>query len=230
MAFCLRKPVSPFDQWVKHGSPKRAVFKCYKDAIYRYNYLPAKSILFISADFGYACYTLDALVELKVDRQNKTLNIARASGYSNNYWTDTWMEFVDDFPPNGWVNGTDFIRCLKKVGGQRLLDSIRRHFFGEEWSWNRPSDDDDMIAGLPSDVCEEAYICECAFDDSEDMFVTENIPFNKVMVYIDNIPERNAAAIKIQAGVKGWKARMAYRLNPYTTLGKHLALKAGGFL
>jgi uncharacterized protein YuzE len=225
MAFSLRAPESPYMAWINKGCPKRAVFKYHHNLVngdlYKFTYVPTTSILYISVDVEY--YTMDALVMLKVDKKRKVINIARASCYSNN----EWPSFNGlDCPISGWGSDKMFRRCLEYVGGQRVLNVIRDKFFGQQgWTWHIPSaTGSGRIRGIPYEMSEVAIKWQQTINNSDDVF-TNIIPFKRVMVYIDDTPEQQAAATKIQAHYKGWKTRMTYRYTPYTTLGKHLILK-----
>lgn len=223
--FSLNNTSLPYEEWVKLGRPKRAVFK-YKD--YRVNgeeyyltYVPADDTLFVSVEFDY--FSMDALLKVGVDSAQRRLHVSHASCFVANEWGSVNGRLC---PRSGWGANKVFKKALRFVGDDRVLDMISKAFFGykdeeddKRWTWSLPSRIHKVSQGFADEACEWSHKIA-----NGDTFVNQAMPWRRVVTFFDRTSEMTAASTKIKAAFKGWQARHEHRHNPYTPLGRHLLL------
>lgn len=105
------------------------------------------------------------------------------------------------------------------------INKVVTYLFGADWTCELPMDIP-HVEGL-------GHILECYyvnvnysftnFYNAIQMFDVHE-DRNRIIGYVDPTSAENEAVTKISAAFRGWKARMKYRFNPYTSLG-YLALK-----
>lgn len=177
-------------------------------------WLPSKSLIYIRAFIGknscmiaHVHYTLnekervmyvDAVEVLHMDANNTT-------GLGSQISTDL-VYFKD---------------CFKRYF--MVHERLTWYFFGnDEWRWD--------IAKESCEAIREQHVqlLNTRYDAAVALLNRPAHPTYYAMpdVYgIYDLSSVHKAASKIAAVFRGWKARTTYRMNPYTTLGRYLALR-----
>lgn len=214
-SFCLYDSTCPYRDWQRMGRPKRAVFKYLHDSVigdfYTLTYLPASSLLFISSQFSAIFF--DTHIILNVNEHASELNIEQVVCYKH---SDPQREYC--------LRATN-LGIVKYLIQEGVLELVRAKFFMGSWTWNIKLNE---IILIPRDLKNKGIEQRKALDSRDIAFNT--CPQERVMVWMDNTDELNAAATRIQTVFRGWQTRMTYRFNPHTTLGRHIVLKQSGFL
>jgi hypothetical protein len=220
------------------GRPQQAVFKYHHDTMagdfYKLTYFPAHSLLFITAQIN--ILILDAHIILNVKELDNELGVEQVVCYKHDHQyirrPSRLMPFVsinsNTYDEFCW-RGTHVV-VLKYLVQERVLELVKAMFFGKEWKWCNLERLND-VGIIPSEKRKEGQEVRNSIYNNDVAFNKHVcLPIKRVLVWMDNTAELNAAAAKIQAVYKGWQARMAYRFNPLVPLGKHIALKIAGFI
>lgn len=204
---------SPYADWVKRGRPENTTFRYthhgWRD-VQVFAYMPNNGTLLVINTGGEV--QLRAELSLSVDEENMTLYATAASCECRNEGYGTLPNtYVSDFP-----DGKGGIYMMRKAFAYRHihLDLVAHMFFGADWRFALLP-----LVSLPQ--VPEAL--RTAVKESSDSMAWVYGPWDKAVALYDRVPDE--AATKIQAAFRGWQARMAYRYNPYTSLGRHLVLR-----
>lgn len=215
------KGISPYDDWIRNGCPSVAAFK-YTDQIGRdnlidnmiwYIYDPNLRALYINFWFDY--YIMTAVMTITVDHKNKALCIRDTYCRADDHWPTMNGEGC----PNGEGTATLLRKALNWNSNLDPLNKIAAEFFGKEWKF----------LGVPkkSNKTEEWIIKEMEY--WQDALSYKEGQWDMTIAYFDKSFVEEAATT-IQAAFRGWSARMKYRFNPYTRLGRFVVLKDAGFI
>lgn len=197
--------------WVKRGRPENTTFR-YTHHGWRdvevFAYMPSNGTMLVTNTGGEveleACY-----VTLSVDEANKIMSVTAVSCECRN--EEDYYDGYHDFP-----DGKGGLNMMKRAFAflNISVDFVARKLFGVDW----------RFAPLPLVKLPRVPEALCtAVKESSDSMAWEYGPWDKAVALYNRVPDE--AATKIQAAFRGWQARMAYRYNPYTCLGRHLVLR-----
>ena len=217
MTYSPKKGISPYQDWLRLRRPAPAIFKYTDhmlDNIFTVIFDPNLNGLLI--DIELEEWTMKATVRMIPDNMHKTLRIECATCTATNYWP------LMNGPgcPSG-SGGARFMR--KSLGFVRDLDVLKlvaRELFGIDWT---------VLPIGRGKLSDSSNLIEEMQDWHEVLWYPKG-PWGKTTASFNTIQTCENAATKIQAVFRGWKARMKYRYNPYTRLGRYIVLREGGFL
>lgn len=201
---------TPFYDWKARCSPKQATFMYSEhvcDDTLRIIFVPGLSLLYSYIDTD--PYTAFITTRVVINEQEKNVNIIEVTCDCR----DGMYMDEEEYEALGRGASDMLSLCMRYLSGARLYEKITKHMFGSGWTLT---------------VTENAPYVSKEFEDIGDK---ESVkmhcstgPWNKTIGTFDMTKEESSA-IKIQAAFRGWRARMKYRYNPYTTLGRYCALK-----
>jgi hypothetical protein len=250
MSFCIsyneRCVQSPFEDWLQSGEPETAAIRSKYDRghhgyITDYVFVPSMNLLRIEVS-SLTC-GFRATAKVKVDPNTLTVHITEAhcvawksdtaqmapegsgsiellSSLIHYYDPDSYSD-PESYSDYGHTNyDDDHMRDNNDndndTGKHGIYDTISRDIFGSGWQMSKlpPKDEE-----LP-----------CFQVERLNEWVRRNMPdrnYTARYAYYDMT--REISAIKIQAAFRGWRARMQYRYNPYSNLGRFVLLREAGF-
>ncbi len=208
---------SPYVDWLRLRRPSKAAFKITNhmmDDVYTIIFDPNLNALYIDVNCEY--WYMNAVALVQVDMKTRKLRITRASCRAQ----DEWSALNGDACPNG-KGGARFMRkALKFVRDLDVLGIAAKHFFGEHWTFVTP---------LKRGTLTDDHIVESMHAWNDCLYYNRG-PWGKTTAYFDTTEDEKSAATRIQSVFRGWQARMKYRYNPYTTLGRYVVLRDAGFI
>ena len=211
-----KKGKSPYQDWIHFHRPTTAVFKYTQhmfDDIVTVIFDPTLNGLFIYIELEE--WTMKATARAIPDDQHKKLRIESATCTA----TDFWPLMNGSRCPSG-VGGARFMRrALGFVRDLDLLNMVARKFFGHEWTVSR----------IGRGTLKDPSLIEEMQDWCDTLWYSKG-PWGRVTASFNITSTLEKAATKIQAVFRGWAARMKYRYNPYTRLGRYVVLRDAGFL
>jgi hypothetical protein len=169
-------------------------------------------------------YMIDAIMYIEVDATAKSVCVVKAS-----------CEVHDAFTTHAHAHQLGGMRLLAKhlslLEKYDILDSIAKHMFGNDWTFECSIDEHTPIEHDPK-IYENSEEFESDRYEHFDVEMVERVeyiqdlisvhptgPWGKTIGIYDTSLEIQAAT-KIQATFKGWKARKQFRFDPKTSLGK----------
>lgn len=215
MTYCAKNGKSPYQDWIRLRRPAPAIFKYTQHMMFdilTVIFDPNINGLFIDVELEE--WSMTATAHMIPDTMHKTLHIENAICTAKNLW-----------PFNlGCPSGTGGARFMRKaLGFVRDLDVLRlvaREFFGPDWT----------VLHIKRGKLSESSILIEEMQDWHDVLWYPKGPWGKTTASFNTIQTCEKAATKIQAVFRGWKARMQYRYNPYTRLGRYVVLREAGFI
>ena len=225
MACCigyLHRQESPYDDWLRMGRPRGALFACFKNTgpdISLAMYMrPAHRVGYIKACYGYYWVTLAFKVD--VDPAARTVGLTRLLCESRNIWPDIAGKPAD--LPNGGTGsgGIAWLRsCARFLGHDTdvFFERAVEKFFGLGWSAVVPVTRPRMC----DDDLELCRACSAIFGDADTM-----VPRNRPVAYYDSAASADGAATTIQRHFRGWQVRMRTSFDPHTRIGAYYAIRA----
>lgn len=212
-----KEGATPYSDYLSLKCPTKAAFKFTKhmmDDVLTIIFDPNLSALYFDIRCDY--WSASAVAIVQVDSATKRLRITAANCKAK----DIWPEINGYACPHG-VGGARFMRkILSHVSDLDVLGIAARQFFGSQWSFVTP-----IKRGTIPDmrVVEAMRAWDFELEYSRG-------PWNKTTAHFDTTDTEIKAATRIQAAFKGWQARMKYRYNPYTNLGRYVALRHAEFI
>lgn len=214
--------VTPYEDWVEGH-------KRHTDTIFMYSnwnpenayfnmYLPGQKLAYIRVRLDY--YYADCVMRVAVDEAKKEVLITRAATKIKT----TGPDYTGGRLPRGKggpLLSHKLLYALSNTTGDEKgpAPSFIREFFGEGWQMVWPGE----AGSLPNTIWGAGMKHRRRLEHwSEELF--DDMRRDKTVAIYDF--ERAEWAVKIIEAVwHGWKARMEYRFNPKTRLGRYLALK-----
>ena len=197
----------PYADWLACCSIRDSAFmfskRCLNDRMYTV-FVPAMNIMYMNIQLEY--WIMEAFFLVNLCHEKNIVNFTACSCSADNLWQETYPA-----SPHGQGSIAFFKRCMRSLTSD-FTKYMVHPFLGDTWKIN-------MRSAVRSEVLLET---QNAFNEMQEHFTV--FKYNSVIGHFDDTREL-AAATKIKATFRGWRERMKYRFNPYTTLGQHLALK-----
>lgn len=208
---------NPYQDWIRFNRPSKAAFKYTDhrmDDIITVIYDPNLDAMYIDVTSDY--WYMTAVARVQVDNDHKRLRITSATCNA----ADNWPLMNGPGCPNGHGGARFLRRALDYASSLDALGIASREFFGPEWSFVTP---------IKRGTIFDSFIINSMHEWDEVLNYNRG-PWGKCTAFFDLTRVQASAATKIQAAFRGWKARMKYRYNPYTSLGRYVILHEAGFL
>lgn len=193
-----------------------------QDIIIRSMLLPSENLLYVKS-VGGDYEDIEAVVTLRIDNEAKNVHLlSQGAATILRCHYDEETEFRQHGNDALWT----FVDFMQFRGDSSLHTSVLPFFNGgqEYGEWELVIEDDNSEHPRSMELLS---LCQ-------KHFMQQHIPrhvYWRVLEYVaDATPQREKASTLIAAAFRGWQARRAYRFNPYTCLGRHVALKMAGFV
>ena len=210
----LRKSY-PYDDWRARGNVHETVFQFkshYQEATNtKMFFMPGHKFGYIEHYSEFVVQYFKLWVELSFDDVGKVVHVDRLFCERKNYWGDDY--YNDDDLKSGSGGIGYYKKNLVYLSDDIGIDRFVTRLFGQDWK----------LAPLPltcpqikKEHMELVEQCNAAFGHYN------YGPWFKVVGFFPI--EREICATIIQKHFRGWQARMQYRFNPTTTLGRYICL------
>jgi hypothetical protein len=200
----------PYEDWVGRGCPEDTWITYATHTLETSDFFlmaPHLNLFYMYVDMDWA--TVEAAVQFKADRGNRTFIMTGAVCRTSNIWPEMMSHLALAYGTH--LGGMD---CFKKtmLNCDALGDVCK--LFGQGWT---PSSGRRRGSLLPRSALEQAraYYDACNPRGS--------ITWSTVIAHYDTT--RSDAATRIQAAYRGWRVRLKYRYSPYNRLGRHLVME-----
>lgn len=191
----------PYADWLERNDDAIFMYSEHRfDDIMRLFYIPHMSFIYIDVTTEY--YLFKAVCEIKIF--DKHIRIMSAVCANENIWP----ELVKG-PPTATGGARFLYKNLEYFAPARILEKITLQMFGNDYS---------ISIRKRSLMLSRELIAEC--QNWYDYMFYENGPWNRCVGTFST--RRREAATKIQAAYRGWRARMKYRYDPHTPLGRYV--------
>jgi hypothetical protein len=215
MAFCkpLDSTTTPILEWQRLGYPNNTIFRYFDGVVggytVYYTFVPCDlSISSLNIVFITDKYRIEIAMEIYSSSKTKHLFI-----------TDSDMEImISNFYNPILPTDTNIFECIKDIYtiyNIDLFQTLATLMYGNGYK---------VIGSLEHHNIKKRANFVVQNQLSSLSKSTTLVPGTMMGFYYQKSLEA-AASSKIKAAYKGWKARMKYRYNPFTTLGKHLITK-----
>ncbi len=188
----------PYDDWVSRCKPQCAafVYSDYShDDVLRLTYLPYESLVHVA--LSSLDDPIDAILRLKVDYVEKTIRV---------------VEALCDNRSGGGLQ--IFVKAIDIFTEKVIFGNIVKEMFGDDWC---------IIVDKGNGLFDATMFDRVRYFRRL-LSVHNTGPWNKTIGIYDVGLEVNAAT-RIQSAFRGWRARIEFRFDPNTTLGKYCVEK-----
>lgn len=170
-------------------------------------YIPATQTFFISAGREY--YEMEAAGTLSID--NTTVILKSVLCKFHDHWPLRNGREGEDARGTGGID--IFLQNLETLKIFDITTKLVKNMFGESYEFEIPEN--------VTTASEECYATEKVRYNG----VNNITPWGLTIGLIDSSSRADNAATVIQKMFRGWQARIKYRYNPNTTLGKYCTLE-----
>lgn len=244
--FCtvyFQNALTPYKHWCAELQHPHATAFIHKDTLYINGsdeltlvYIPFDHLIYVYQDYSHM--KMHAVVDIAIDESKQHVSITRVTckahapygnmdqiGTSNllltTFLNDTWTlsTLIKPFFGSYWTCSCGLVRYSSQFSSYIATEheelphvSIGQYTLAEQW-----------YQYMTSNVLTVPYkVAERRIHASKGLYTCTYV---SALGYVDTSIEDRAASV-IAACFKGWRARMRYRFNPYTRLGKHLIMEA----
>jgi hypothetical protein len=186
----------PYEDWLDRKHDVIFVYSEHRcQNFMRYFYIPQLSTLYLDIDFEY--YVFKASCQIQII--NKIVTIIGVSCQNENIWPE-----IQRHPASASGGVRYFKKHLKIFRTAPILENFRNQMFGPEYT-----------------LCFSKKATMIPLDTFEfDYKAYESNIWNVCIGTYDTT--RDEAATLIQSKFRGWRVRIMYRYNPYTSLGRYV--------